>query len=160
MQNDRRTHGAGTSALTHPVWSRCICAILIVSTLSIYQRGVLSSPAKIARNHWQSIVSEDFAEITHQYDTDAVLIWNDHNRQNTYLGAQIGDYWQLFFRKNAIETYTVKSFKRDRRTIKAKIIATARSSKGAAEKIYISHKIDVDSRGKITKEVWITDRRK
>ncbi|MGB3614049.1 MAG: hypothetical protein WBA10_09665 [Elainellaceae cyanobacterium] len=160
MQNDYRKRDADASAQALSCWLRCIYAVLIISALSIYQQGVVSRPEKIVHNHWEAIMSEDFKEITRQYDMNAVLVWNDYGGESVYLGTQIGDYWQFFFSQNAIETYAVSNIERDRRTIKANIIATACSSKGKARKIYISHKVDVNSRGKIIKEVWTANRRK
>ncbi|MEO0406032.1 MAG: hypothetical protein AAF289_01650 [Cyanobacteria bacterium P01_A01_bin.135] len=106
------------------------------------------------QTHWSAITSKDFGNLLYRYNLDAVLVWNNHGEKNVYLGAEISDYWQLFFSQHAIGAYRVSNVERDRDVIKAEIIAKVRSSKGNVKKLHITHQLQVDSRGKISQEVW------
>ena len=140
--------------------SRFVYAVSILLALFIYEQRVLSVSTQAMQHRWRAIVSEDFGTILRQYEMGAVLVWNNCGEENVYSGAQIGTYWQRFFKQHAIEAYDISAIQRDRRTIKARITAVARPSKGSAKKVHIFHRIEVNPRGKIVQETWIVNRRK
>lgn len=138
-------------------------AAVLACSLAVYQRAVLADPLTIAQKHWQAIANQQFEQALRQYDQNAVVVWIEGARIEQHQGRDLPLVWHSFSKKYRLLNYQILSRERGDRAIKAKIQITAQPQSQKSgflsrnQPLIFFHEIQVDSQGKITREVWQTN---